>query len=70
MLVLRPVWSYFNILGSLLVDAGGLRGYVTAMLHKLTWLKILHCEIGSDKKYNYQFLVTPEDHPECFGTAA
>ena len=27
MLVLRPVWSYFNILGSLLVDAGGLRGY-------------------------------------------
>ena len=44
--------------------------HVTATLHKLTWLKILHCEIGSDRKYNYQFIVTPEDHPECFGTAA
>ena len=44
--------------------------HVTATLHKLTWLKILHCEIGSDRKYNYQFLITPEDHPECFGTAA
>ena len=27
MLVLRPVWSYFNIFGSVLVDAGELRGY-------------------------------------------
>ena len=27
MLVFRPVWSYFNILGSVWVDAGGLRGY-------------------------------------------
>ena len=44
--------------------------HVTATLHKLTWLKILHCEIGSDRKYCYQFLVTPEYHPECFGTAA
>ena len=28
MLVFRPVWSYFIILGSVWVDAGGLRGYV------------------------------------------
>ena len=28
MLVFRPVWSYSIILGSVWVDAGGLRGYI------------------------------------------
>ena len=44
--------------------------YLKATLHRLTWLNVLDCVREEGKKIAYQFLVTPEDHPECFGTAA
>ena len=44
--------------------------HVTATLHRMSWLKVLDCKRGKDNRMTYQFLVTPEDHPECFGTAA
>ena len=44
--------------------------HTNATLHKLTWLKVLNCTIGEDKRYTYQFMITPEDHPECFNAAA
>jgi len=40
--------------------------HTNATLHKLTWLKVLNCTIDEEKRYSYQFLITPEDHPECF----
>ena len=44
--------------------------HTNATLHKLMWLKVLNCTIGEDKRYTYQFMITPEDHPECFVSAA
>ena len=44
--------------------------HTNATLHKLTWLKVLNCTIDEEKRYSYQFLITPEDHPECFVLAA
>ena len=44
--------------------------HTNATLHKLMWLKVLNCMIGEDKRYTYQFMITPEDHPECFVAAA
>ena len=46
------------------------KSHVNATFHRLTWLKVLDCKVDENNKYTYQFLVTPEDHPECFGTAA
>ena len=43
--------------------------HTNATLHKLTWLKVLNCTIGEDKRYTYQFMITPEDHPEYFDAA-
>ena len=36
----------------------------------MSWLKVLDCKREKGNRMTYQFLVTPEDHPECFGTAA
>ena len=44
--------------------------HTNATLHKLTWLKVLNCTLDEEKKYSYQFLITPEDHPECFNAVA
>ena len=44
--------------------------HTNATLHKLTWLKVLNCTIDEEKRYSYQFLITPEDHPECFNAVA
>ena len=46
------------------------KSHVNATLHRLTWLKVLDCKVDDNNRYCYQFLITPEDHPECFGTAA
>ena len=32
--------------------------------------KVLNCTLDEEKKYSYQFLITPEDHPECFNAVA
>lgn len=44
--------------------------YLRATMHRLTWLNVLDCIKENGKISSYQFLVTPRDHPECFGTAA
>ena len=43
--------------------------YTYASLHKLTLLRILEQKI-TDEGCQYQLLVNPEDHPECFIEAA
>ena len=43
--------------------------HTNATLHKLTWLKVLNCTIDEENRYTYQFIVTPEDHPEFFDAA-
>lgn len=43
--------------------------HTNATLHKLTWLKVLNCTIDEENRYTYQFIVTPEDHPEYFDAA-
>ena len=43
--------------------------YTYAYLHKLTLLRILGQRSTEDGS-QYQLLVNPEDHPECFDTAA
>ena len=44
----------------------------SATLHAFTLMGILDCVEGENKDdYNmYQFLVTPEEHPECFRDVA
>lgn len=42
--------------------------HISATLHKFTLLKILDCK--KDGVNQYQFLITPEEHPECFDIAA
>lgn len=42
---------------------------VSAYLHKFTLLRILDCQ-KDGLLYLYQLRVNPEDHPECFDTAA
>ena len=44
--------------------------HANATLHKLTRLKVLNCSIDENKRYTYQFAVTPEDHPVFFVKAA
>ena len=41
---------------------------ICAYLHQLTLLRILECRKG--EVYRYQFLINPEEHPECFDIAA
>lgn len=43
--------------------------YTYASLHKLTLLRILDQNIG-DEGSHYRLLISPEEHPECFDTAA
>lgn len=43
--------------------------YTYASLHKLTLLRILEQKV-TDEGCQYQLLVNPEDHPECFIEAA
>lgn len=43
--------------------------YTYASLHKLTLLRILD-QRSTEEGSQYQLLVTPEDHPECFEPAA
>lgn len=43
--------------------------YTYASLHKLTLLRILEQKV-TDEGCQYQLLVNPEDHPECFMEAA
>ena len=43
--------------------------YTYASLHKLTLLRILDQNIDEDGS-RYRLMVNPEDHPECFETAA
>ena len=38
--------------------------HVSAVLHQFTLLKIVHCT--RDEVNRYQFLITPQEHPECF----
>lgn len=42
--------------------------HISAVLHQFTLMKILDCREGD--VYQYQFLITPQDHPECFEKAA
>lgn len=43
--------------------------YTYASLHKLTLLRILD-QRSTEEGSQYQLLVNPEDHPECFEIAA
>ena len=40
--------------------------HVSAVLHQFTLMKILTCSNDSNNKYFYQFLVNPQENPECF----
>ena len=42
--------------------------HISAYLHQFTLLRILDCE--KDGVNRYQFLITPEEYPECFDLAA
>lgn len=42
--------------------------HVSAYLHQFTLMRILDCR--KDGIFQYQFLVNPQEHPECFDTAA
>ena len=42
--------------------------HTSAVLHQFTLMKILDCREGD--VYQYQFLINPQDHPECFEKAA
>lgn len=42
--------------------------HVSAILHQFTLIRILDCR--KEDVYRYQFLVNPEDHPECFEDVA
>ena len=42
--------------------------HTSAVLHQFTLMKILDCQEG--EVYRYQFLINPQDHPECFEKAA
>ncbi len=42
--------------------------YISANLHSFTLLRILDCK--KEDVYRYRFLITPEEHPECFELAA
>ena len=44
------------------------RSHVSAILHQFTLIRILDCR--KEDVYRYQFLVNPEDHPECFEDVA
>ena len=43
-------------------------GTVWAYLHNFTLLKILDCQ--KDGVNQYQFRITPQEHPECFDITA
>lgn len=42
--------------------------HISAYLHQFTLLRILDCR--KEDVYRYQFLINPEEHPECFDLAA
>ena len=42
--------------------------HISAILHKFTLLRILDCQKGD--VYQYQFLINPQENPECFIDAA
>lgn len=44
------------------------RTHVSAYLHQFALLRILDCR--KEDVYLYQFLITPEEHPECFESVA
>ena len=43
--------------------------YTRASLQKLTMMRILGMR-STEEGYQYQLLVNPDDHPECFEPAA
>ncbi len=42
--------------------------HISAYLHQFTLLRILDCK--KEDVYRYQFLINPEEHPECFDLVA
>ena len=44
--------------------------HASAVLHQFTLLKLIDCWTSDSNHYRYQFLVNPQDHPECFEQAA
>ena len=44
--------------------------HASGILHQFTWLKMLSCSKGENNRMSYQFIVNPEDNPECFVDAA
>ena len=42
--------------------------HIRGMLHRFTLIRILDCQ--KEDGFRYQFMITPEDHPECFENAA
>ena len=42
--------------------------HTSAVLHQFTLMNILNCKTGDMNLY--QFLINPQDHPECFEKAA
>ncbi len=41
--------------------------HVSAFLHQFTLMRILNCQEGP--VFQYQFLINPQDNPECFEVA-
>lgn len=44
--------------------------HASAILHQFTLLRLVECQTDVANQYRYQFLVNPQDHPECFEKAA
>jgi len=44
--------------------------HASAALHQFTLMRLVDCRTDDSNQFQYQFLITPQDHPECFELAA
>jgi len=44
--------------------------HASAALHQFTLMRLVDCRTDASNQFQYQFLITPQDHPECFELVA